>query len=83
VITFPIARKVPVQWDCSELGVLPCSRPHAQRAPEALLPEDKRKKYVATVAEYAVEGQDLLDLENPYVRGVFTEEEFEEMLPPG
>jgi hypothetical protein len=44
-----------------------------------LLPEDKRKKFVATVTEYAVEGQDLQGLENPYVRGVFTEEEFGEM----
>jgi hypothetical protein len=44
-----------------------------------ILPEDKRKMFVATVTEYAVEGQDLQGLENPYVREVFTEEEFEEM----
>jgi len=44
-----------------------------------LLPEDQRKKFVNTVTEYAVEGQDLYGLESPHIREIFTNEEFDDM----
>ena len=45
-----------------------------------LLPEDKRKKFVATVTEHAVRGDDLYGLDDVGIRSVFEENEFEELL---
>jgi energy-coupling factor transporter ATP-binding protein EcfA2 len=45
-----------------------------------LLPEDKRKKFVATVSEYAIRGDDLYALDDVDIRGLFEEHEFEELL---
>lgn len=45
-----------------------------------LLPEDRRKRFIATVSEYAVEGRDLYALENAGIRGIFKDFEFEELL---
>ncbi|NQU08055.1 MAG: hypothetical protein HQ583_05795 [Candidatus Abyssubacteria bacterium] len=44
-----------------------------------LLPEDKRKKFVATVTEHAVRGDDLYGLDDVGIRSVFEEHEFEEL----
>lgn len=44
------------------------------------VPEDRRKEFIATVSEYAVEGQDLYALEDAEIRGVFEDHEFEELL---
>ncbi len=45
-----------------------------------LLPEDKRKKFVATVSEYAVRGDDLYGLDDVDIKSVFEDYEFEELL---
>jgi hypothetical protein len=45
-----------------------------------LLPEDMRKKFIATVSGYAVEGKDLYALKNSGIRRVFQDHEFEELL---
>ncbi len=45
-----------------------------------LLPEDKRKKFVATVTEHTVRGDDLYGLDDVGIRSVFEEHEFEELL---
>jgi hypothetical protein len=44
-----------------------------------LLPEDKRQKFIATVSRYAVEGEDLYAFEDPNLREIFTDAEFEEL----
>ncbi|MDQ3565384.1 MAG: hypothetical protein M3436_15065 [Pseudomonadota bacterium] len=45
-----------------------------------LLPEDKRKRFVATVSEYAVRGDDLYALDDVDIRRLFKDQEFEELL---
>jgi hypothetical protein len=45
-----------------------------------LLPQDKRLKFIETVSEYAVEGEDLYALESASIRQVFEGREFEELL---
>lgn len=45
-----------------------------------LLPEDKRKKFVATVSEYAVGGEDLYALDHVGIRSMFEDNEFDELL---
>lgn len=45
-----------------------------------LLPENKRKKFVATVSEYALRGDDLYGLDDVDIRSVFEDHEFEELL---
>jgi len=45
-----------------------------------LLPEDRREQFIATVSEYALEGQDFYALQDSGIRGVFENHEFEELL---
>jgi hypothetical protein len=45
-----------------------------------LLPEDNRKKFVATVSEYAVRGEDLYALDDIDIRSLLADHEFEELL---
>ena len=45
-----------------------------------LLPEDRRERFIATVSEYALEGQDLYALQDSGIRGVFEDHEFERLL---
>ncbi len=45
-----------------------------------LLPEDKRKKFVTTVSDYAVRGDDLYGLDDADIRSMFRNNEFEELL---
>lgn len=45
-----------------------------------LLPEEYRKKFTETVATYAVEGDDLHALKDTALQGVFTEQEFAELV---
>lgn len=45
-----------------------------------LLPEEKRKKFVETVSNYALEGQDADALDDDGIRSLFTDGEFEELL---
>lgn len=45
-----------------------------------LLPEDNRKKFVATVSNFAIEGDDVLSLEDDGMRSVFTDREFDELV---
>jgi energy-coupling factor transporter ATP-binding protein EcfA2 len=44
-----------------------------------LLPEDKRKQFVETVSNYAVEGQDAAALNDEGIRLMFTIDEFDEL----
>jgi hypothetical protein len=44
-----------------------------------VLPEDKRQKFITTVTDYAVDGQDLYALEDHDLRRIFTDGEFEEL----
>ncbi|MDO9001849.1 MAG: hypothetical protein Q7V20_00200 [Aquabacterium sp.] len=46
----------------------------------ALLPEETRKAFVETVRTYAVQGEDLHGLDDPGVRSVFLDSEFDELL---
>jgi hypothetical protein len=45
-----------------------------------LLPEDSRKKFVVTVSNLAIEGDDVLALDHDGMRGVFTDSEFDELV---
>jgi hypothetical protein len=45
-----------------------------------LLPEDKRRKFMETVSEYAIQGEDGDALSNTGIRRLFKEDEFEELL---
>ncbi len=45
-----------------------------------LLPEDKRRKFVETVSEYAVTGEDLYALDNHGIRRVFEDEEYAQLI---
>jgi energy-coupling factor transporter ATP-binding protein EcfA2 len=45
-----------------------------------LLPEENRMQFVLTVSEYAIEGDDVLALDNDDIRGVFTDSEFDELV---
>ncbi|MBI3372372.1 MAG: hypothetical protein HY017_11535 [Betaproteobacteria bacterium] len=44
-----------------------------------LLPEDKRKKFVETVSNYALEGQDADALDDEGIRSLFKDDEFEQL----
>ena len=45
-----------------------------------LLPEDKRRKFVQTVSNYALNGDDAYALDDERIRTLFSDEEFEELL---
>lgn len=45
-----------------------------------LLPEEKRKKFVETVSNYALEGQDADALDDDRIRILFTDDELEELV---
>lgn len=45
-----------------------------------LLPEDSRKKFIATVSNFAIEGDDVQALDDDGMRGVFTDSEFDELV---
>jgi len=45
-----------------------------------LLPEEKRKKFVETVSNYALEGQDADALDDDEIRSLFTDGEFEKFV---
>jgi hypothetical protein len=44
-----------------------------------LLPEDKRKKFVETVTEYAVDGDDLAAMSSKTISSMFMDREFEQL----
>ena len=53
----------------------------AQRLHEfGLLPETKRRKFVETVSNYAIEGHDMSALEDDRIRALFTDQEYSELL---
>lgn len=45
-----------------------------------LLPEENRKKFIETVSNFAMTGDDVLALDDVAIRGVFTDCEFEELV---
>jgi hypothetical protein len=45
-----------------------------------LLPEDSRKNFIVTVSNFAIEGDDVLALDDNGMRGVFTDSEFDELV---
>jgi hypothetical protein len=45
-----------------------------------ILPEDRRKQFIATVSQYALEGRDLYALQDAGIQEVFEKNEFEELL---
>jgi hypothetical protein len=68
----------------SQPGLFLCARPEVRLAKRlhevGLLPEDKRRKFVETVSNYALEGQDADALDDEGIRPLFTDEEFEELV---
>jgi len=45
-----------------------------------LLPEENRRKFIATVSEYAINGQDTQALDDDGIRNIFTDSEFDELI---
>ena len=45
-----------------------------------LLPEDKRRQFIKTVSNYAIDGEDMFALRDEGIRAVFTEEEFDDLV---
>jgi uncharacterized protein YydD (DUF2326 family) len=45
-----------------------------------LLPEEKRKKFIDTVSNYTIEGEDAYALADDGIRSLFTDVEFEELV---
>jgi len=45
-----------------------------------LLPEENRRKFIKTVRDYAIEGDDVLALDDTDVRNVFTESEYNDLV---
>jgi energy-coupling factor transporter ATP-binding protein EcfA2 len=45
-----------------------------------LLPEERRKEFIATVSEYALDGSDLYALDDYTIRRLFEPDEFDELL---
>ena len=53
----------------------------AQRLHEfGLLPETKRRRFIETVSNYAIEGYDMSALDDDRIRALFTEQEYRELL---
>jgi uncharacterized protein (UPF0305 family)/energy-coupling factor transporter ATP-binding protein EcfA2 len=46
----------------------------------ALLPEEQRRKFVETVRNYAIEGDDVFALEDAELRRIFTDDEFNDLV---
>lgn len=70
--------------DVSEPGLFLDSVPEvrlAERLHElGLLPEDHRKKFVATVSNYALDGEDTDALRNEGIRTLFHDDEFDDLV---
>lgn len=70
--------------DVSEPGLMLAVVPEVRLAKRlhgfGLLPEENRKRFIKTVTNYAVEGQDMDALGNPALRGLFTDKEHEELV---
>ncbi len=45
-----------------------------------LLPETNRKEFIETVSTYSIKGDDMYALDNPEIRSVFSDSEFDELL---
>ena len=58
----------------SEVDLAKCLFEHG------LLPEDKRKTFVRTVVEYAVDGMDASALSDGDIRSLFTDDEYEDLV---
>ena len=58
----------------SEVDLAMCLHEHG------LLPEDKRKTFVRTVVEYAVDGMDASALSDSDIRSLFTDDEYEDLV---
>jgi hypothetical protein len=68
----------------SEPGLLLSAVPEVDLAVRlhefGLLPEERRGQFIATVSDYALDGLDLFALQDPGIRSVFEDHEFEELL---
>ena len=83
-LSFYIERRPALLDEVAAPGLFLDTVPEVQLAERlhelGLLPEDKRRQFIKTVSNYAIDGEDMFALRDEDIRAVFTEEEFADLV---